>query len=84
MNFRFRRWLKYLLNYLNMLKKIKSVFQNLLTLIESEVENFDHTSALTCCLKLTRNLSQRVTVRRVASMCPSIKEVKEKINQDPG
>lgn len=50
--------------------------QNLLELVESEIENFDNTSALTCCLKLTQNLSRRVTVRRVASMSTASKEVR--------
>lgn len=50
--------------------------QNLLQLIESEINNFDHTPALSCCLKLIQNLSRRVTVRRVASMCMSSKEVR--------
>lgn len=42
--------------------------QNLLELIESEVKSFDHTQALACCLKLTKNLSRRVTIQRNASM----------------
>ncbi|XP_055306610.1 protein rotatin homolog, partial [Sitodiplosis mosellana] len=44
------------------------VFMGLLQLIECERENFDYTSALTCCLKLTQNLTRRITMRRVSSL----------------
>lgn len=42
--------------------------QSMLQLIECENQNFDHTPALTCCLKLTQNLARRITIRRVSSL----------------
>lgn len=42
--------------------------QNLLQLIECETNNFDHTPALACCLKLTQSLSRRVIIRRISTM----------------
>ncbi|XP_031630428.1 uncharacterized protein LOC116345312 [Contarinia nasturtii] len=50
------------------------VFMSLLQLIECEKPNFDYTTALTCCLKLTRSLARRVTMRRVSSMHVALKE----------
>lgn len=56
-----------------------NLFQSLLQLIDCETQDFDHTPALTTCLKLTQSLARRLIVRRVPCMSFISKEVRNEL-----